>query len=127
MNSTKTKQLLSSLALVFFFMISSGAYAQHTVWEFLSGDSKGYKINITTNQYQEILKVQLANSQQTAWSETSVEDYNLDGVVEYVRVKSKSSGKMYELKIFWNNTYYDEIVKVEKTNPDSSKVLYYPK
>lgn len=110
-------------ALLILFMgitMFSNSNAQTTTWFYEAGNGSDYRIQIkTTGSDASVSKVNLGKKGDTAWTETeilSTSDYE-----SYIRVKSKASGKVYELNIDW----YDG--KITVTLPNGSQVNYWLK
>lgn len=129
MKNLKLKTLITSLVLILLMALSTESSAQETTWRFLAGDNSGNQMKITTDAYNDITKVQLANATQTVWSETEIQEYKRDGDNVYLRVKSLTSNRIYEVTLYWEyNTYSNaRLYKIVQVRPEGTSVTYWPK
>ncbi len=108
-------------ALLMLFMgitLFSNSNAQTTSWVFDAGDNSGGLIQVKTTGREHIVSaVNLATKGAANWNNTEVQ--HIDEYDEYIRIKSKVTGRVYELHFEW---YEDKVVM---TKPEGSKITYW--
>ncbi|MFT6499984.1 MAG: hypothetical protein ACJASQ_000091 [Crocinitomicaceae bacterium] len=101
-------------------MMFSTTNAQTTTWFYEAANGSDNRIQIkTTGSNSSVSKVNLGKKGDTAWTETEI--LSMSDYESYIRVKSKASGKVYELNINWGNG------KIIMTLPDGSHATYWLK
>lgn len=92
--------------------------AQVTKWKFDSAKNDGMMVQITTSGTNDaVSKVELGKKGDAAWTQSTVQDINYDET--YIRVKSKGSGRTYELSVDWHAG------KLVMTKPEGDTVTYW--
>lgn len=108
-------------ALLMLFMgitLLSNSNAQTTTWKFDAADNSGFMIQVkTTGSEQSVSEVNLGKKGDAAWTETEI--MHIDDYETYIRVKSKASGRVYELSFDWYNG------KAIMTKPEGSETIYW--
>ena len=118
MNTVKTIRIVALLVMLMGLGMSNQSHAQTTIWKFDAADNSGAMVQITVvGDDQSVSKVELGKKGDAAWTGTEI--LSMDEYETYIRVKSKGSGRVYELNINW----YDG--KTVVTRPDGTCVTYW--
>ncbi len=96
----------------------NSAHGQVTEWTYESGKGNGSLIKITEVN-NKVSTIKMRKGKGSAWAQMEI--LSMNGKVDYIRVKSKSSQRIYELYVHW---YEDKLIRV---GPDSSKQVYWLK
>lgn len=111
-------KLTALFALLLGFGMFTKGYAQTTTWVFDAADNSGYMIQVkTVGSQQSVQTVNLGKKGDAAWTGTDIQQ--IDDYETYIRVKSKGTGRIYELNINW----YDG--KIVLTRPEGTEVVYW--
>ncbi len=105
---------------IFFLVLGlvNVSFSQVTEWTYESGSGNGALIKITEVN-NKVSTIQMSRGKGNQWVKTDI--LSMNGKVDYIRVKSKSSQRIYELYVHW---YEDKLVRV---GPDSSKQVFWLK
>lgn len=118
MKTIKGIKLTALLTLLLGFGMLSNSYAQTTSWIFDAADNSGWMVQIkTTGSDHEITKVNLGKKGDANWGATQI--LKIGNYDSYIRIKSSSSGRVYELNIEW----YDG--KLVMTRPEGNDIVYW--
>jgi hypothetical protein len=110
--------IVGILVLMLGFTAFSQTQAQVTNWKFDIADNTGMMVQVTTSGSNDaISKVELGKKGDAAWTQTEIQEMNYEET--YIRVKSKGSGRVYELAVDW------QAGKLVLTRPEGTSVTYW--
>lgn len=111
-------KLIALFTLLLGFGMFNKGYAQTTTWLFDAADNSGWMVQIkTTGTDHAISQVNLGKKGDANWGATQI--MKIDNYDTYIRIKSNSTGRVYELNIDW----YDG--KLTKTVPEGNSTVYW--
>ncbi len=94
--------------------------AQTTTWKFAAADNSGSLIQVkTVGMDQYVSEINLGKVGDAAWTKTDIQDSR--DYDPYFRVKSKGTGRVYELNFDWQSG------KVVMTRPEGTTITYWLK
>lgn len=117
----KVLKLIPAVLFLFGLGLFSQSFAQTTTWVFEAADNSGQMARVTTEgQADSVIKIEYANKG-GAWINTTLIKVENDPTSYhcYAVVKSGSSGRTYELNIY----FYDK--KLTETNPEGVTLTYW--
>lgn len=114
----KTIKLFSFLMLLLGLTAMNQSQAQTTTWIFDAGNGNGGAIKVIENG-NGISGVSFWQTATSQWASGSILSIDDQGDYSYIRAKSTSSGRIYELYLYW---YNDKLVQAL---PDGGEVTYW--
>jgi hypothetical protein len=117
---------LKFVGILMFFLglgFINQSFAQTTTWVYEAGDNSGHMARITTNSNLELIKLEYTHTSQMKWVEATIQKVENDPTSDhsYVVVKSGTSGRIYEINVYYRGDSMTE------TAPEGVTLTYWLK